>query len=76
MITIQGEERSLRTHVSLCQERYLRLEARIDKIELKLNEISQEISQNKADLSRVLIGATSTILAGLLGLITTILFKF
>jgi uncharacterized protein YlxW (UPF0749 family) len=76
MTAIKGEERSLRTHVSLCQERYLRLEARIDKIEAKLNDISQEIERNRHDLSRVLIGATSTILAGLLGLIVTILMKF
>jgi len=73
---IHGEDEDLKIHVSLCQERYLQLEARITKIEEKLEEISDKINQNKVDLSRILIGATSTLMAGLLGLITTILMKF
>lgn len=73
---IHGEDQDLKIHVSLCSERYLKLEARITKIEEKLEEISLNINQNKADLSRILIGATSTIFAGILGLITTILMKF
>lgn len=71
-----GEDEDLKIHANLCAQRYEQLEARIQKIEVKLDGISQEIIKNKADLTKVLIGATSTLMAGLLGLITTIIMKF
>ncbi len=78
-----GEDEDLKLHSHLCAERYegiqknyQRLESRIDKIEQKIDGIFTEIKANKTDLTKVLIGATTTILAGLLGLITTILMKF
>lgn len=73
---IHGEDEDLKIHVSLCQERYEQLDLRIQKIEAKLAEISDRIQENKTDLSRIIIGATSTLCAGILGLITTIVMKF
>ena len=73
---IHGEDEDLKIHVSLCQERYEQLDSRIQKIEAKLAEISDRIQENKTDLSRIIIGATSTLCAAILGLITTIIMKF
>lgn len=80
MSLIYGENRSLKTHVSLCAERYediqktfVKLEGRIDEIDRKIDGLTQEIKENRQDLANILIGAAGTILMGLIGVITTIL---
>lgn len=71
-----SERESLETHVDLCQLRYSQLEARIGKIEEKLDMISNEILEQKRSLASVIIGASGTVVVALIGLITTILVKF
>jgi len=73
---IHGEDQDLKIHVSICQQRYADLEARISKLETKIDEIKAEIAKSKHDLGRIILTASSTLIAGILGLITTILLKF
>jgi uncharacterized protein (DUF342 family) len=73
---IHGEDQDLKIHVSLCEERYLQLDARIGKLEEKIDEIKAEITKNKHDLSRIILGSVATLTTSILGLITTILLKF
>ena len=80
---IHGEDQDLKLHSALCAERYesleknyLQLDARIGKLELKIDEVMEEITKNKNDLSRIIIGGITTLTASILGLITTILLKF
>ena len=73
---IDIERDSLDAHVSICAIRYQQLDARLTVIEAKVVELSQSISDSKDSMTKVIIGAASSIVASLLGVIVTILMKF
>ena len=67
------EKESLEAHVDLCEQRYNNLELRLSKIETKVEHIHADITNNNKSMTKVLIGATGTIIAGLLSTIVVIL---
>lgn len=72
----QHERESLEAHVDLCQMRYQYLAQRLSTLEVKVDSIAQTIAQNNNSLRTVIITTGGSIVAGLLGLITTIIMKF
>lgn len=74
--TLAAEKRDLELHVDLCAQRYLMLEKRLEILEVKMDKLNDEIVKGQKSLSVVILGSTATIIAGLLGLITTILMRF
>lgn len=70
------ERENLEAHVEICAYRYNALEKRLSNIEEKVAEIHQKITSNNQDLSKVIVGAAGSVLAGLLGLIATIALTF
>lgn len=70
------EKENLESHVELCALRYQNLETRLCTIETKVEVLAGKIEESKASMSKVIIGATATILAGMLSTIVTILIKF
>jgi chromosome segregation ATPase len=74
--TTNLERENLEAHVDLCAERYGQLESRLSTIESKVEEIHKDIQNSNQSMSKVIIGAATTILAGLLSLVVTILLKF
>tara|TARA_A100001388_G_C28772944_1_gene505150 strand:- start:4190 stop:4426 length:237 start_codon:yes stop_codon:yes gene_type:complete len=70
------EKESLEAHVDLCEQRYNNLELRLSKIETKVEHIHADITNNNKSMTKVLIGATGTIIAGLLSTIVVILLNF
>ena len=74
--TTNLERENLEAHVDLCAERYGHLEARLGAIEEKVEEIHKDITNANQSMSKVIIGAATTIVAGLLSLVLTILMKF
>ena len=81
--TVEQEHNDLGLHVDLCAQRYASLDARLIKIEEKIVKIEEKLegfegilTENKRSLSTVIISSSATILAGLLGLIVTVLLKF
>lgn len=74
--TTNLERENLEAHVDLCAERYKQLDLRLTVIETKVESLAQAINLHRDSTARVIIGAAGTIVAGLLGLITTILMKF
>jgi tetrahydromethanopterin S-methyltransferase subunit G len=71
------EKTNLEAHVDLCEQRYKNLETRLDKIESKVEEHPCEDIQNgNKSMVKVIIGATGTIVAGLLSTIVVLLLKF
>ncbi len=74
--TTNLERENLEAHVDLCAERYSHLEARLGTIEEKVEEIHKDITSANQSMSKVIIGAATTIVAGLLSLVLTILMKF
>lgn len=70
------ERENLEAHVDLCQQRYEQLESRLTKIEEKVEDIHADITAGQQSMTKVLIGATGTIVAGLLSTIVVILLNF
>lgn len=70
------EKKNLEAHVDLCAQRYEVLEGRLTKIEQKVEAIHADISHGNKSLIKVIIGATGTIVAGLLSTIVVLLINF
>lgn len=70
------EKENLEAHVDLCAQRYEVLEGRLTKIEEKVEHIHKDITAGQQSMTKVLIGATGTIIAGLLSTIVVILMNF
>jgi hypothetical protein len=74
--TVEAERTNLDLHVDLCAQRYLLLEKRLATVEVKVDNVSQAITKGQSSLSTVIISSAGTVVAGLLGLIATLLLKF
>ena len=70
------EKENLESHVELCALRYRNLETRLGTIEAKVENLAGKISDSQSSMSKVIIGATATIVSGLLATVVTILMKF
>jgi tetrahydromethanopterin S-methyltransferase subunit G len=70
------ERENLEAHVDMCEQRYQNLETRLDKIEAKVEHIHADITHGNKSLTKVIIGATGTIVAGLLSTIVVLLINF
>jgi len=70
------ERENLEAHVDLCQQRYEQLDNRLTKIEEKVESIHTEIASGNQNMIKVIIGATGTIMAGLVSTIIVLLVKF
>jgi hypothetical protein len=74
--TTELEKTSLEAHVDLCALRYKNLDDRMTKIESKVEEIHEDIKSGNQSMTKVLIGAAGTIVAGLLSTIVVLLMSF
>jgi hypothetical protein len=70
------EKENLEAHVDLCAQRYEVLEGRLSKIEEKVEHIHTDITHGNKSMIKVIIGASGTIVAGLLSTIIVILINF
>jgi hypothetical protein len=69
------EKESLEAHVDLCAIRYEQLDRRLTNVETKLDGISNDMKAGQNSLSKVIIGAAGTIVAGLLSTIVVVLMQ-
>lgn len=76
MSTTKLEKESLEAHVDLCALRYEQLDGRLTSVEKKMEEMHEDMRTGQSSLIKVLVGATGTIIAGLLSTIIVILMKF
>lgn len=70
------EKENLESHVELCALRYQNLETRLATIETKVGNLAAKIEDSQSSMSKVIIGATGTIVASLLSVVIVILMKF
>ncbi len=75
MSTTSLEKENLEAHVDLCAQRYEVLEGRLTKIENKVEDIHTLISNGQQSMTKVIIGAAGTVVAGLLSTIIVILMN-
>ena len=73
--TTDLEKTSLEAHVDLCALRYQQLDNRLNKLENKVEEIHEDITEGQKSMTKVLIGAAGTIVAGLLSTIVVLLMS-
>ncbi len=59
--------------ISLVEQNYQNLEKRIDKVEDKLDGIKEQMISSQGSITKVIIGATSSILVALISTIGIIL---
>lgn len=59
--------------ISLVEQNYQNLEKRLEKVEGKLDDISQQMNHSQGALIKVIIGTTGTILVALISTIGIIL---
>jgi hypothetical protein len=69
------EKSSLEAHVDLCALRYANLDKRLGNVEDTLKEIKEDMKQGQNSLAKVIIGATGTIVAGLLSTIIVLILN-
>ena len=75
MSTTALEKESLEAHVDLCALRYEQLDGRLTKVEQKLDNIADQMQAGQNSLTKVIIGAAGTIVAGLLSVVVAILMQ-
>jgi len=71
--TTSLEKQSLEAHVDLCALRYLQLDTRLTHLEKKVDEIHDDIIDGQKSMTKVLVGTAGTVIAGVLGVIVTML---
>ena len=69
------EKENLEAHVDLCEQRYNNLELCLSKIEAKVEHVHADITNGNKSMVKVIVGATGTIIAGLLSTIVVILIN-
>jgi len=75
MSTTNLEKENLEAHVDLCEQRYKNLETRMQNIESKVEHIHRDITTGQKSMTKVIIGAAGTIVAGLLSTIVVLLIS-
>jgi len=70
--TIEQESEDLPTHVSLCAQRYHALEARLDLVEIRLDELSKMVKEYIKTTKITIIQAVAAIIVALIGATGTI----
>lgn len=73
--TTDLEKESLEAHVDLCALRYRNLDERLSNVENKIDDVHKDIQAGNQSMTKVLIGAAGTIVAGLLSTIVVILMQ-
>jgi hypothetical protein len=69
------EKQSLEAHVDLCALRYESLDRRLQNVETEIKGIREDMKQGQNSLAKVIIGATGTIIAGMLSTIVVLLMN-
>jgi len=70
--TTNLEKKSLEAHVDLCALRYAQLEARLDKLEQKFDDFTDQLLQMRQDFFKIMIGSSATIIVAIIGAIATL----
>lgn len=75
-VLYKKETEDLETHVSICHERYLTLDSRLQKVEQGLDDVKKEVLDSQKSLKNTIISTSGVIIVAILGLIGTIITVF
>jgi hypothetical protein len=74
-VTTELERTNLEAHVDLCAIRYAQLEGRLSKVEVKIDNIHDDMINGQKSITKVLIGTAGTVVASLLSIVIVILMQ-
>lgn len=76
------ERENLEAHVDLCAERYRVLEEKLNRLEDKVDDLTDSIGlmaeksqADKSSTTKIIIGASATVIAGLLSTVVVLLIN-
>jgi tetrahydromethanopterin S-methyltransferase subunit G len=69
------EKESLAAHVDICAIRYENLEKRLDNLEEKVEKLSELIQKSQNSMTKIFVGTSGTIVAGILTTIVVLIMK-
>ena len=72
---LELEKSNLEAHVDLCALRYGQLDERLTNLETKVGKIHADILEGQKSMTKVIIGTAGTVIAGVMGIIVTLLMK-
>lgn len=72
---LELEKTNLEAHVDLCAQRYGQLDERMTNLEAKVGKIHNDILEGQKSMTKVIIGTAGTVIAGVMGIIVTLLMK-
>jgi hypothetical protein len=67
MALYKNEENDLGLHVSVCQERYQQLDARLTKLELKFDDLIKKIDDFKTEFTWLLVKLCAGMFVSIVG---------
>lgn len=70
--TIEAEKEDLGTHVDLCAQRYKELDSRLEKLEHKVDALTDRVDNIKTEFKKSMINSVATIIVALIGAVATI----
>lgn len=73
--TTDLEKESLEAHVDLCALRYGQLDDRLTSLEKKVSSVHTDIIDGQKSLTKVIVGTAGTVIAGIMGIVITLLMK-
>jgi hypothetical protein len=70
-----SERENLDVHVDICAMRYEQLDRRLNNLESKMDAVTETVTAGRNTVSKVMIGTSGTIVAGILTTIVVLLMK-
>ena len=67
MPTVDQESNDLDLHVQLCAQRYMELDERLGKLEVKVDGIANKIDTFKTEIAKIMLTTAGTIIVALIG---------
>lgn len=68
-------DNDLDIRIAVMEQRFDSIEARMQKVENKLDDLAIEMQRSNSSLIKVIVGSTGTIIAGLLSTIVVLLLQ-
>lgn len=75
-VLYKKETEDLETHVSICHERYLSLDNRLQKLEEDVSEVKKDVLEGQRSLKKTIITTSGSIIVAIITLIGTIFALF
>jgi len=64
-----------KTRMALVEQSYANLEKRLEKVEIKLDDIKEQMTSSQNHITKVIVGAAGTVCASILSVVVVMLMN-